>query len=115
MRITTSEPKYYLVISGKGLITYLGINTNVRSKFKKARYASTNVSLKDLSNIFKEFSKLPYKGYVWNRPKHELIESYFYLARNLDKSMVRADAFNSHVDTVQAEITGTQQIPISHI
>ena len=49
MKITSSEPKDYLVISGKGLITSLGINTNVRlKKNKKARYEITNVSMKDL-------------------------------------------------------------------
>ena len=28
---------------------------------------------------------------------------------------MRADAFNLHVDPVVTEITGTQQIPISHV
>ena len=80
MRITSSEPKYYLGRSGKVLITSLGINTNVSpKKYKKARYAITNVSMKDISKIIKEFEKLPYKGYVHNRPKHEPTTSYFYL------------------------------------
>ena len=56
MIITSSEQKYYLGRSGKGLITSLGINTNVRpKKYKKARYAITNVSMNDLSKIIKEF------------------------------------------------------------
>ena len=29
--------------------------------------------------------------------------------------MMRGDAFNSHVDTLRTEMTGKQQIPISHI
>ena len=29
--------------------------------------------------------------------------------------MMRADAFNLHVDPVRTEITGTQQIPILHV
>ena len=32
MKITSSEPKYYLGRSGKGLITSLGLNTIVRSE-----------------------------------------------------------------------------------
>ena len=53
-------------------MTSLGIKTNVRSKkYKKARCTITNVSMKDLSNIFKDFEKLHYKGYVQKRPKHE--------------------------------------------
>ena len=32
MRITSSEPKYYLGRSGKLFIAYLGLNTNARSK-----------------------------------------------------------------------------------
>ena len=35
IKITSSEPKYYLGGSGKWLITSLGINTNVRSKKEK--------------------------------------------------------------------------------
>ena len=80
MRITSSEPKYYLVISGKGLITSIGLKTNVRTKNnKKARYTINNVSMKDLSNIIKEFEKLPYKGYVRKSTNHEPTDSYFYL------------------------------------
>ena len=81
MRIKSSDPKDYLGISGKGLITSLGIKTNARSKKnKKSRYAITNVSMKDISNIVKDFEKLPYEGYVKKRPKHEPTERYFYLA-----------------------------------
>ena len=76
MRITYSYPKDYLGRSGKGLITSLGIKTNVRSKkYKNARYAITNVSMKDISKIIKDFEKLPYKGYVRKRPKHETTDS----------------------------------------
>ena len=49
------------------------------------------------------------------RPKDESIGSYFYLEINLDNCTIRADAFNLNVDPVRTEITGTQQIPISHV
>ena len=56
MNITSSEPKYYLGISVKGLINYLGLDTIRRStKKKKAKYSITSVSLKDISKIIKEF------------------------------------------------------------
>ena len=71
--------------------------------------------MKDLSKIIKDFEKLPYKGYVHNRPKHEPTDSYFYLSSQLDKCMMRADAFNFHVEPVRTKITGTQQIPSSQI
>ena len=58
---------------------------------------------------------MPYKGYVRKRPKHEPTQSYFYLAIHSAKCMMRADAFNLHVDPVRTEITGTQQIPILHV
>ena len=71
MKIKSSETKYYLGRSGKGLITSMGIKTIRRSKKdKKARYAITNVSLKDISNNIKDFEKFPYEGYVWKRSKH---------------------------------------------
>ena len=76
MKITFPDPNSYLGISGKGLITSLGIKTDVRSKKKKkARYANTNVSMNDISKIIKEFEKLPYESYVRKRPKHETPDS----------------------------------------
>ena len=56
IRITSSEPKDNLGISGKGLITSLGLKAKTRPyKYKKARHAIGNVSMKDLSKIIKEF------------------------------------------------------------
>ena len=64
MIFTSSESNDYLGRSGKVLITYLGLKTNVISKkYKKSMYATPNVIMKDISNIIKEFGKLPYKGY----------------------------------------------------
>ena len=116
MRITSSEPKDYMGISVKGLIISLGLKTNVGSKkYKKARYAITNVSMKDLSKIIKEFEKLPYKGYVLKRSKMEPIDSYFYLERQLAKCMMRTDALNLHIKLLRTEMTGMQYIPVLHI
>ena len=71
--------------------------------------------MKDISKIIKEFEKLPYKGYVRKRTKHEPTDSYLYLSRELSKFMMRDDALNFHVDPVRMEMTGTQQIPIFHV
>ena len=65
MKITSSEPKYFLGIYGKGLITSLGIKTiGGSNKSKNARYSITNASMKDPLKIIKEFEKLPYEGHV---------------------------------------------------
>ena len=97
MKITSSESKYNLGISEKGLITSLVIKVEVRShKYKKASYAIVNVSKKYLSMIIKEFEKLPYESYEKKRPKHEPTDSYFYLERQLLKCTMRDDALNSH-------------------
>ena len=78
IKITSSDPKYYLVRSGRGFITALSLKTIVRSKKKKkSRYAISNVSMKDLSKFIKEFEKLPYKVYVRKKPKNEPTKSYF--------------------------------------
>ena len=99
---TSPDPKDYLIRSVKGLINSLGITANVRSNKKKnARYDITNFSMKGLSNIIKEFEKLPYKGYVRNSPKHEPTDSYFYIAIQIAKCMMRAHAFNLRVDPVR--------------
>ena len=59
METKSSESKGKLGRSGKGLVTALALKTKARSKkYKKARYAIRNVSMKDLSNIIKEFEKL---------------------------------------------------------
>ena len=56
MKIASLDPKDYLGRSRKGLITSLGINTNVKSKKKKkSRYDIANVNMKDISNIIKDF------------------------------------------------------------
>ena len=82
--------------------------TGSSKKKKNKRYAITNFSLKDISNIIKELEKFPYEGYVRNRPKHEPTENYFYLERQLDKCMMRADTFNSHVYPVRNQMTSPQ-------
>ena len=59
METTSSESKGKLGRSGKGLVTTLDLKTKERSqKYKKVSYAIGNVSMKDLSNIIKEFEKL---------------------------------------------------------
>ena len=59
METTSSESKVKMEGSGKWLVTDLALKTKARSKkYKKARYAIVNVSMKDLSNKIKEFEKL---------------------------------------------------------
>ena len=86
MKTKILEPKDYLGRSGKGLITSLGLKTTRRSKkIEKARFAITNVSLKGIYNIIKEFEDLPYEDYARNRFKHMPTDSYLYLAIQLCK------------------------------
>ena len=109
MKIKSSEEKYYLEISGKGLITSLGLKTMRRSKKKKkARYYITTVSLKDIYRIIKKFEKLTSEGYVQKRSRQVPTDSYFYLERQLDKCMMR---LNSHVGPVRTQIDSTENIP----
>ena len=71
--------------------------------------------MKDLSKVIKEFDKLPYKSYERRRPKHEPIDSYFYLAIQLGKCILRDDVLNSQDYPVRTEMTGAKQIPTSHV
>ena len=67
-KIKYSEPKDYLGRLGKGLIASLGLNTIIRlKKIKKARFSITEVSIKDLSNIIKNFKDFTYEGYLRER------------------------------------------------
>ena len=99
MKITSSESKGKLKISGKRLITSLGFRAKVRpKKYKKARYAIGNISKKDLSKIIKEFEKFEKLPYEKKRPKHEPTDSYFNLARQLVKYMMISNniIWNNH-------------------
>ena len=74
--------KIKITRTGKGLINSMGIKSIRRSKkIKKERFYITNDSLKDLSKIIKEFEDLSHSGYVRNRSKQILTDSYFYLSR----------------------------------
>ena len=54
MRITSSEPKYNLGISGERFITSLGIKAKeIPKKYKKSRHAIGNVRNIDLSKIIR--------------------------------------------------------------
>ena len=56
-----------------------------------------------------------YESYERKRPKHEPNYSYFYLARQLLKSMMRADVLNSHAYPVRTDMTATKQIKTLHV
>ena len=98
IKITSSELKVKLERLGKGLITSLGFKAKVRpQKYKKARYAIGNVSKKYRYNFIRDFETLEKLPSEKKRTKHERTDSYFYLARQLAKFMMRSGAFNSHV------------------
>ena len=79
------------------MITSLGFKAKVRPQnYKKARYAFGNVSEKDLSKNIREFEKFEKLPYEKKMPKHELTGSYFDLARQLAKCMMRSDNLNCH-------------------
>ena len=97
-------------------MTSMGIKAKASpKKYKKARYAIGNVSMKDISKIIRDFYKLPYKIYESRRPKHEPTDSYFYLSIQLIKCMMRGDALYSDNYPVRTEMTATKQIQTSHI
>ena len=84
--------------SGKWLVTALALKTKARStKYKKARYAIGNVSMKDLSNKIKELKKIVKVPYLKRTLKHEPTSSYFHLVECLGKCMMRCGENNHHV------------------
>ena len=104
MIIISSKSKVKLGRSRKGLITCLYLKAKTRpKKCKKSGYANRNISKKDLSKIIREFEKLLYDIYEKKRPKHEPTGSYFYLAKQIAKFMIRADS-SFFVDQLSAMI-----------
>ena len=85
------------------------------NKYEKERYAIRNASMKDLSKIIRDFEKFPYKVYERRSPKYDPTDSYFYLARQLAKCLMRADALNSENYPVITEMTGSKNITILHV
>ena len=78
--------------SGKGFIISLGFKAKVGPhKYKKARYAIGNVCEKDISEIIKDFYKIEKLPYEKKRPKHELTERYFHIAREIAKCIMRSN------------------------
>ena len=72
METTSSESKVKMEVSGKWLVTALDLKTKERStKYKKARYAIGNVSMKDLSKKIKEFENFVKVPHLKKTPKHE--------------------------------------------
>ena len=108
IKIKTSEPKYYLVISGKCLITSLGFKTIRRLKeIKKSGFAVTEVSIKDIYKIIMEFKDSPYEVYVSKRSKHMPTNS---LSRQLVNFMM-----TNLRGSVRTHKKSTKKIPNSQV
>ena len=94
---TSSESKGILGKSGKGLVTALYLKTKARSKnYKKAMHAIINVSMKDISNIIKQFENFVKVPYVKRISKHEPTSSYFHLVVCLGECMMRWGQLDSN-------------------
>ena len=90
------------------MVTALALKTKARSKkYKKARYAIVNVSMKDLSNIIKEFEKIVKVPYVKRIPKHEPTSSYYHLVGCIAECMLRCGEDNQHVPDGYTEETAS--------
>ena len=90
----------------KGVDYLSGIKSKLRPhKYKKERYAIGNFSKKDLSKIIRDFEKLPFERYEKKRFKTEPTDSYFYLAIQIAKCMMRYDALKLHVYPIITEMT----------
>ena len=81
------------------MVTALALKTKAKpKKYKKARYAIVNVSMKELSNKIKEFEKIVKGPYVKRIPKHEPTSSYFHLVVCLGECMMRCGENNHRVN-----------------
>ena len=74
-------------------------------KYKKARYAIGNISMKNLSNIIKDFEKMVKVPYVKRIPKHEPTSSYYHLVGCITECMLIFGEENQHVHSGYAEET----------
>ena len=111
MKILSSEPKLYLGISGKGLITSMGLNIIIRpNKIKKAMFVITEFSLNYIFKIIKEVKDVPYEGYVTKSSKHMATDNYFYLS-----SYIANFITSNSRGLVRTHKKSTQNISNSHV
>ena len=80
-------------------------------KYKKARYAIGNVSMKDLSNKIKEFEIFLKVPHLKKTPKYEPTLSYFHLVECLRKFMMISGENNHHVH----DGYGKEMAPLSDV
>ena len=103
-------------VSGKGLITSLGPKAIRRSKtVKKAKFAITEVILKYVSNIFKEFKDVPYEGYVRKRSKQMPTDSYLYLTKHLTNFLMNTKKIINSRGLVRAQNMSMQNMSNSRV
>ena len=97
IKITSSGGKREILKIRKGVdYLYEYQDQSKVAKIKKARYSIRNFNNKYLSNIIREFEKFEKLPSEKKRSKHEPTDSYFYLARQLAKCMMRSDTLNWH-------------------
>ena len=97
MKITSSESKGKFENIRKGVDYLSGFQgQSEAAKIKKTWYAIRNISKKDLSKSIRNFEKVEKLPFEKKRPKHEPTDSYFYLATQLVKIMMRANTLNWH-------------------
>ena len=98
--------------SGKWLVTALDLKTKARSiKYKKARYAIVNDSMKDLSNKIIEFDNFVKVPHYKKEPKHEPILSYLHLVECLRKCMMRSSEHKQNVlDGYEKETASSSKV-----
>ena len=105
IKITYSEPKDYLGIPVKGLITSLGIKTIIRpKKIERTRFSITEAILKDFLRLFMNL-KIWLMRVMWGRLTKIPTDSYFYLSRQISKCMT-----SNSCDRVRTQKMSTQRM-----
>ena len=112
METTSSESKVKMKVSRKWLVTVLALKTKARlTKYKKARYAIGNVSMKDLSKKINEFENFVKVTHLKKTPKHEPTLSYFHLVECPRKCMMISGENNHQVhDGYGKETTSSSNV-----
>ena len=111
IKITSSESKSHLGITGKELTTSLGLKVIRKlKKVERAKFSITEFSRKYLYNIIREFKDVHYKGYVRKRYKHIPPYSYLYTSRNLAKFIMSTQKMSNSRGSVGTQTMITQKV-----
>ena len=102
MEVTYSESRDYVGRSGKRVTTSLTLNLKKPNQEQKARTSNIAITNQDFREFLKKFKNLPYLGYKKKQVINEPTETYFFLIKDIYKTIKRKKHVMIHTKIVES-------------